>query len=268
MKTNIKLMAFALGISMCVAPAAWAGETCTMGEKVGAEKMVCPVTGASADGAKACCAKDKDAEAAAACAAKCEGKDKDIKNVSYEGSGIYELGSKVEDFKLTQAQTGEMKSLGDLAGEKATVIVFWNKDCPYVEGPKGAADRIEALSKTYANKGVSVIGIDAGVNNSPEAISEYSKSRSFPILINQDSSVAAKFAAEYTPHTFVLNGNHELVYHGAFDTRSGDELNSFTENAVKDLLEGKEVAVPSAKGTGCSLKYAEGMKPQVKQPTS
>lgn len=184
----------------------------------------------------------------------------------------YKVGDKAADFTAKQAQTGAEKSLADLKGEKATVVVFWNQNCPYVEGSDAAAaDRVAAMSAAYKSQGVNVIAVDAGSNNSADSIAEYAKDKPFPVLINSDSKVAAAFGAEYTPHTFVLDSNLNVVYKGGFDSGAKKDatghVEPWAENAVKDVLAGKAVAAPEKKGTGCSIKWADGAKPAAKTAT-
>lgn len=252
-----KILAVTFAMSL-VGTAAWAGET--------------------KQGEAAC---DKSTKSAEACAASCaskttvEGKGGDNTTAKKDdhsshdhaakaAPASYTLGQKVESFEASEGATGAKKSLADVAGTNATVVVFWNKDCPYVEGAKGAAKDVEAFAKEYKDKGVNVVAIDAGVNNTPEALAAYAKERNLPFtfLVNQDSKIAAAFNAQYTPHAFVLDKDHKLVYRGAFVTGSGEDRKVPIKDAVEEVLAGKPVTKAEVKGTGCSLKYAEGAKPK------
>lgn len=251
---------------------AFAGETCPMAAKAeGAEKKAC----CPAKDQTACAGKEASAcadKAAAGCSGQAVGEPTDIVKVANEGapSAQYTLDSKVEDVALKHAQTGETKKLSELAGTNATVLVFWNKDCPYVEGANGASAAIQKFAKDYADKGVKVVAIDAGTNNSEQANAEYAKNLSVPLLLNPDSTVAAKFNARYTPQTYVLDKDMKVQYMGAFQTGSGAEARGHAENAVKDVLAGQTPVVREARGVGCSVKYAEGARPKAeeKKPTT
>jgi peroxiredoxin len=237
----------------------------------------CPASGATAGAeGKAACCPSKSAEAAA-CGAKAAGCSAEqaaaggiVEIANESGAGAYVLDSTVADFSLKHAQSGETKKLSELAGEKATVVVFWNKECPYVEGATGASAAIQKFAKDYADKGVKVVAIDGGVNNSETANAEYAKNFGVPLLLNPDSTIAAKFNARYTPQTFVLDKDMKVQYVGAFQTGTGAEARSHTENAVKDIIAGQAPVVREARGVGCSLKYAEGAKPKAeeKKPTT
>lgn len=193
---------------------------------------------------------------------KAQGDQQTIKVVA-EKSGSYDLGDVVSPFTALHAQSGSEKSLSDVAGSKATVVIFWNQNCPYVEGANGAASSIAEFADKYKDQGVSVVAIDAGSNNSPDTITEYAKSKSFPVFINADSTLAAKFNATYTPNTFILDKDMKLVYKGAFYTGSGDSRVIHAENATKEILEGKTPTVTSTTGVGCSIKWAGGKKPTI-----
>ncbi|MGF1573843.1 MAG: redoxin domain-containing protein [Sumerlaeia bacterium] len=273
--------AFALGQSAQAGDYGTCSTTKTTAEAC-SMKESCPVTDASvmkvvnaAEKSESFCPASKSAEIASTSTVGSENK-LEIINVDYkaqgdqktlevvsEKKGSYDLGDKIVPFSALHAQSGETKSLSDVAGSKATVVIFWNQNCPYVEGANGAADSIEAFASKYKDQGVSVIAIDAGANNSPATIKEYSKSRTFPIMINDDSTLAAKFNATYTPNTFILDADMKLVYKGAFYTGTGDSRVMHAENATKEIIAGNAPTVTSTKGVGCSIKWAGGKKPTI-----
>jgi thiol-disulfide isomerase/thioredoxin len=173
----------------------------------------------------------------------------------------YRVGSKVNDFTATHAQTGASASLSGVAGSKATVLIFWNQNCPYVVE---MVDRVDAFAKDYASKGVSVVAVDAGVNNTKDSVMAHAKDRAFPVMINEDSKVAAQFAASRTPEVFILDGDMNVVYHGAFDSGKENTPGSrehYAKVAVDEVLGGKAVSVKETRAFGCSLKYAKDAKP-------
>ncbi|MDX1971990.1 MAG: redoxin domain-containing protein [Candidatus Sumerlaeia bacterium] len=183
--------------------------------------------------------------------------------VATEKSGPYSLEDTVSPFSALHAQSGAEKSITDIAGSQATVIIFWNQNCPYVEGPNGASKAVEAFFNGYKDKGVQVVAIDAGADKTVDKIKEYAANKPFPILINQDSTLAAKFNAQYTPHAFILDKNMKLVYQGAFWTGSAEARELHVEKAVNDILAGNEPTTSSTRGVGCSIKWAGGKKPTI-----
>jgi thiol-disulfide isomerase/thioredoxin len=226
----------------------------------------------------ASCPADKK-EAGACCAGKdkpgacCAGKD--TKNAKAENAmatvpggadkasdvKAYGVGSKVSDISLPEAKSGTDAKLSALAGEKATVLVFWNQNCPYV---KEAQDRVAKFHEEYSAKGVKVVAIDAGVDKPAEDIKTYAGTKSFPILINSDSKVAAQFGAAHTPEVFMLDKDMNVIYHGAFDsgkskTEDG-KVKTYVQDVAEAVIAGKE-HIKETKAFGCSVKYAEGVKP-------
>lgn len=174
-------------------------------------------------------------------------------------TSAYTIGARVDPFALTHAKSGATKSIAELAGEKATVLIFWNQNCPYVVE---VVDRVDAFASEMGEKGVSVVAIDAGVDKPVEAIKEYEANRKFPILVNRDGEVAAAFGATRTPEVFILNSDMQIVYHGAFDSGRGDEADRkhFVRDAVSDLMAGNEPSVKQTRAFGCTIKYANGVK--------
>lgn len=173
------------------------------------------------------------------------------------------LGAKVPDLSGVETKTGKAVKLSEAAaGAKATVVVFINQTCPYVVP---AVPRVSAIAKEYADKGVKVIAVDAGVNNSEEDIKKYAAELPFPVLIDRSSKSAVDFHATYTPQVFITDGSGNLKYRGALDgavaqrAEKSDGKN-YAIDALDAVLEGKEPAVATTKGVGCSIKFAKGAK--------
>jgi len=181
--------------------------------------------------------------------------------VQSQEATAYDVGSKVEDFSLTNAATGENASLASLKGEKGVVLVFYNQECPFVQE---VHQRISDFHKAYKDKGLPVVAIDAGDNNSAEAVKSHTAQVSFPILLNPDSKIASRFGATRTPEVFLINAEGTIVYHGAFDNGKLQGENAtrqmFVQTAADSLLDGKVIEAKSTKAFGCTLKYAKGAK--------
>lgn len=173
----------------------------------------------------------------------------------------YKVGSKVAPFELTNAKTGKTEKLTDLAGKKATALIFWNQECPYVVEVQ---DRVAEFQKAYGPKGINVVAIDAGVNNPAESVKKHAADKPFAVLINPDTTLAAQFAATRTPEVFLLDADGVIQYHGAFDSgklRDGEARKTYLANAVDQMLKGEKIATTETKAFGCGLKYAEGVAP-------
>ncbi|MCC6545538.1 redoxin domain-containing protein [Candidatus Sumerlaeota bacterium] len=218
--------AFAVGTTVT----AFADSGCqTACSAAAAEKLACADNGAAVEMDKGGAAKDNVAEG-------------------------YKLGQKVPNFTLKDTE-GKEHSLADLNKDKVVVLVFFNQSCPFVQEMES---RLNTFAKDYSAKGVSVVAIDAGVNNQLEDIAKKAKSSSFPILVNPETDLAQKFNAARTPEVFLLDKNGVIQYHGMFDNgEKGAEANSRkspAQDAVDAVLAGKEVALKETEAFGCKIK--------------
>lgn len=194
--------------------------------------------------AKMDCATCKDGKPCAKCAA-----GKSMKKVAAAG-----VGAAVASFSLSDS-AGKQYSLSDY-GKKVKVVVFYNQNCPYVvESYK----RMDEFAKSYADKGVAFLAIDAGTNNSVEDIATHQKSVSFPVLVNENSNLAKKFGASRTPEVYVLDKDNKLVYTGMFDSGQDVDADGNRKTPAKDavdaVLAGEDVEVTKTKAFGCGIKF-------------
>ncbi len=150
---------------------------------------------------------------------------------------------------------GKSFSLAQYAG-KIVMIEFCNIGCPY---SRGTDPDLIALAKSYASKGVVVLGIDSNTTNAPADIKKYAtdKGKIYPILKDQDNKYADAVGAKTTPEVYVIDKDGKLAYHGAFDNRAQPDKKGntpYAENAVKALLDGKAVDPKEVKSWGCGIK--------------
>ncbi len=86
------------------------------------------------------------------------------------------------------------------------------------------------------------------------AVSKYSK---FPYLKDSKQTAAKALGANKTPHAFVLLKVNKQ-YSGAIDDNGAEPekvTNKYLENAVTDLISGKDVEIKETRSIGCSIKY-------------
>lgn len=175
----------------------------------------------------------------------------------------YKIGDYATDFKLKNVD-GKTVSLADFDEAKGFIVTFTCNHCPY---SKMYEDRIIALDKKFKSKGFPVIAINP--NNpavSPgddfEGMQKRAKSKgfTFPYLFDDGQTIYPQYGATKTPHVFILNKDKKglrVAYIGAIDDSARDvdavEV-KFVEEAVNELLEGKEVTTTSTKAVGCSIK--------------
>jgi thiol-disulfide isomerase/thioredoxin len=239
MKTIIRVAALAMVFASATAFAG--GEGCTEAKKAAKEGGAC---------AKACGSSMAKAECAMGETVALGGAE-DAGKAAPTGFGI---GQKLpEGITLKNAVTGADEALV-AADAKATVVLFWNQDCPYVVD---ADPRVAKFAEDMKGKGVRVVAVDSGINNKAETIKEYAAKRPFPVLLNPDSMLAADFGATRTPEVFVIDGKGVVQYHGAFDGGAKNPEKTYTADAVAAILEGKTPEVTQTKAFGCTIKWSK-----------
>jgi peroxiredoxin len=176
----------------------------------------------------------------------------------------YKVGDNAADFKLKNI-SGKMVSLADYPNAKGFIIVFTCNTCPYA---KLYEDRIIELDAKFASQGYPVIAINPNdPAKSPGDSFDLMKKRAeekkftFPYLFDETQMVATAFGATHTPQVYVLrnnSGRYRVSYIGAIDNNHKDKSlanEKYVENAVNQLISGKDIQVKSTKTIGCTIKW-------------
>jgi len=176
----------------------------------------------------------------------------------------YKIGDVVGDFSLKNT-SGLMVSLSDMKDMKGYIIVFTCNHCPFSIAYE---DRIIALQAKYQSKKFPVVAINSNDkvvspdDSYEEMIKRFAeKNFNFNYLYDENQVVARLFGAARTPHVFVVEkvkNDMFLRYVGAIDDNTDEPSEvkkKYVENAVDQILEGKEVTVNTTKAIGCSLKW-------------
>jgi peroxiredoxin len=184
-------------------------------------------------------------------------------NVGANQVPVYQIGSAIDDFTLKNID-GNMITLSSL-NTTGAIIIFTCNHCPYA---KAYEARIMALDKKYKPLGYPVIAINpnsvgAGGEDGMDEnkIMAGDKGFSFPYLKDDNQLVTNAFGAKRTPTAYVLkreNGKYILKYAGAIDDNSQSEADvtkKYVEQAIGELLLGKNVTVGTAKAIGCGIKF-------------
>jgi len=164
---------------------------------------------------------------------------------------------KVSDFTL-EDYNGVKHALSDFKSSKAIVLMFIATQCPVSNAYN---ERMEALQKDYAPKGVALIGINANKQESVQEIKNHAKEHGFTFTILKDwnNVVADKLGASVTPEIYLLNPNFDLLYHGRIDDsrRESSVASKDLRTALDLTLSGKPVQVRETKAFGCTIKRVE-----------
>ena len=171
------------------------------------------------------------------------------------------IGSPAPDFDLIGLDDRKY-SLDSFKEKKALIIIFSCNHCPYVQAYE---DRIIKIQKDYAEKGVAVIAINSNEDvNYPDDSFENMKKRAaernfnFLYLRDEDQSIARAYDATHTPEIFLFNVDRKLAFHGKIDDnwQEPDKVqNHYLQDALDELLAGKEISVPETFTIGCTIKW-------------
>ena len=149
-------------------------------------------------------------------------------------------------------------ALADFRSAKVLVVAFICNHCPYV---KAVQSRIGALSESYCDRGVQLIGINSNDPvRYPEDSFEAMKKQdcAFPYLWDETQEVARAYGAVCTPDFFVFErAMTPNPARGRLDDNWKDE------RAVKtrDLAQAIDQMLPDARlpmripSMGCSIKW-------------
>jgi peroxiredoxin len=162
---------------------------------------------------------------------------------------------------------GRTVKLSDFAGR--TVVMEWtNHGCPYVQ--KWYSGGMQALQKDATGKGavwLTVLSSAPGTQghvDGPTANRMMKEQEAVPThyLLDHEGKVGRAYAAQVTPHMYVIAPDGRLAYMGGIDSIASPDVNDIPKAeplarlAIDAVLAGKAVAKAQTRPYGCSVKYA------------
>jgi len=174
---------------------------------------------------------------------------------------MLELGKPAPNFENLKATDGKSYSLSSFEKKPVLVVIFSCNHCPYVVAYE---DRMVAIQRDYAEKGVQLIAINSNDDESypedsfPNMVQRTKKKNfNFVYARDADQSVVDAFGAVCTPHVFVFGPDRKLAYRGRIDDSKepAKVTTNDLRNAIDDLLYGIPVRVPNTRPFGCSIKF-------------
>lgn len=173
-----------------------------------------------------------------------------------------EIGKAVPDFSL-KGIDGKSYSLSQHKG-KIVVLEWSNPNCPFVQRVYRESI-MQGVQKKYARKVVwlAINSTNPGHQDyeSAEALSKKYEAwgASYTAyLMDPEGTVGHMYDAKSTPHMFVINQEGTLVYVGAIDDDprgSKSQKTNYVDDALRNLIDGKPIAVATTRSYGCSIKY-------------
>lgn len=171
-----------------------------------------------------------------------------------------QIGDPAPDFSLPGID-GENHSLDDYKDSPVLVVIFTCNTCPVVHAYE---ERMIAIQKDYADKGVQFVGInpnslDVMPGDSLEKMKERAaeKGYNFPYLRDDSQEVARTYGARVTPHVFLFDKDRKLVYKGRIDDNRNPVAVTTNDlrNALDAVLEGRPVEPAVTTEFGCTVKW-------------
>jgi mono/diheme cytochrome c family protein/peroxiredoxin len=192
--------------------------------------------------------------------------------MAYRSDELSRDAGKVIDFSLPDS-AGKLQRLDDLAGKRATIIVFLSTDCPmsnsYIES-------IQEMASTYESKGVKVILANPNAQETPEQVARHASDFHIRLPVVRDTKLELTDAlgARATPEAFLLGPERTVRYRGRIDDqyisrlkrREGNPRHDLRE-ALDELLAGKPISRAETEPLGCPIARPVAPKKTESAPT-
>jgi peroxiredoxin len=158
---------------------------------------------------------------------------------------------------------GRVHTLPEPGEAAATVVVWTCNHCPYA---LGWHDRLVRVAHDYGPRGVGFLAVSSNdaeryPRDSLEAMRERVDAEDwpFPYLYDESQRAAREWAAQVTPHLYVLDPDLRIRYEGAPDE---DHLNpaedaAWLRRALDSILAGEEPSPSATDPVGCSIKWKQ-----------
>jgi peroxiredoxin len=178
-------------------------------------------------------------------------------------STMLALGTQAPEFQLPDVRSGKTVSLGDFRDQKALLVMFICRHCPFV---KHVQHELARLGKDYASQPLGIVAIssndaDAYPDDAPESLREMAAELgfTFPLCYDESQDVARAYSAACTPDFFLFDDKRRLVYRGQLDDSrpgngkpvTGRDLRA----AIDELLNGRLVDPNQTPSIGCNIKW-------------
>ena len=168
----------------------------------------------------------------------------------------------IVNFKL-KSVSNKTIALSDYKNAKGFIVVFTCNKCPMANF---YTERLNNLNLKYKVKGFPLLvlnSMDTLVYAEESFVLMQKKAKinkfNFPYLQDKEQKIAKQFKATHTPQAFVILknklGKYDIKYQGAIDDNAGDAkiANPNLENAVSELVQGKNVSKPKTESFGCRI---------------
>jgi AhpC/TSA family len=151
-----------------------------------------------------------------------------------------------------------------MPGEAPATVVLWTcNHCPYA---LSWHDRLVEVGRDYGARGVRFLAVNSNdaeryPHDSLEAMRERTREEDwpFPYLHDESQRAARDWAAQTTPHVYLLDADLRVRYEGAPDADHMDPTldAGWLREALDQVLSGREVSRAETEPVGCSIKWKQ-----------
>ena len=185
-------------------------------------------------------------------------------------STMLELGTRAPDFSLPDVVSGRTISLASFGDEKAFLVMFICRHCPFV---KHVQEELARLGAAYRSRGVGIVAISSNdaasyPDDAPERLKQMADELgfTFPVCFDETQEVAKAYTAACTPDFFLFDQARTLVYRGQLDGSRPDSGEPVTGRdlraAIDALLSDRPVDADQRPSIGCNIKWKPGSEPR------
>ena len=184
-------------------------------------------------------------------------------------STMLALGTKAPGFELPDVTTGRTVSLSDFEDDKALLVMFICRHCPYV---RHVREELARLGRDFAGSDLGIVAISSNdveeyPEDRPESLAEEAREAGyvFPYLFDESQEVARAYTAACTPDFFLFGADRALVYRGQLDdSRPSNGLpvtGADLRAAIAAVRADEPVSEEQRASVGCSIKWRAGNEP-------
>jgi thiol-disulfide isomerase/thioredoxin len=184
-------------------------------------------------------------------------------------STMLPLGTAAPAFSLPDVVSGRQISLETFAAERALLVMFICRHCPFVKHVQGELAR---LGRDYGGRGVGIVAIasndaDAYPDDRPDRLAAMAREQGFgfPVCYDESQATAKAYSAACTPDFFLFDAGRRLAYRGQLDDSRPGRPTPVTgadlRRAIDAVLAGTPVPGAQRPSVGCNIKWKPGIAP-------
>lgn len=175
-------------------------------------------------------------------------------------------GEMAPDFTATDSN-GVTHNLSDFKGK--TVVLEWtNHECPYVKKHYNT-DNMQDTQRVADDQDIVWISVVSsapgkqGYVTGEQANAQTALRNAVPdaVILDPAGDVGRLYAAQTTPHMYIVNPEGELIYQGAIDDNRSSSpatvrgAKNYVKMAMTELGAGEALTHAETRPYGCSVKY-------------